>query len=225
MEKKNLKKIALSLGLVGVVGVGATLAALSDTTGNLTNKFVFTSQGIVIALDEAKVDSNNKATSDRITEGNEQTYSNLLPNMVIDKDPTVTVKANSLNCNVFVSVTNSNGEDILKITDLDSTKWTEIDPAEYEYTAQENTTYYVYQGTKATGTVETDDTFKVVPTSVADTVLEDVFQHVQVGNVSGNTTFSNIVIKAAAIQADSQSDEDVAKTALANLGATANSQQ
>lgn len=220
MEKKNLKKIALSLGLVGVVGVGATLAALSDTTGNLTNKFVFTTQGIIIALDEAEVDSNNKATSKRIPEGSEQTYSNLVPNMVIDKDPTVTVNKNSLNCNVFVSVKNPNAADKLKITDLDTNSWEKIDPTEYGYTAEANTTYYVYKGTEATGTVETGDTFKVVPTSTEDTVLEDVFQHVQVGNVSGDTTFSDIVIKAAAIQSDSQKDLDVAKEALAKLGAT-----
>ena len=204
MNKKKLITMVTALALVGAIGVGATLAYLSDKTQELTNTFTFATNGIGVGLDEAKVDDNNKATSDRIDAS--------------DEDPTVTITANSLNCSVFVSVKNANAEAVLKINDLDAVAWGEVDPATYGLTAADNTKYYVYQGTKATGTVETDDAFKVVPTSADPTVLEDVFQTLTVGtDVTAETKFENIVIKAAAVQADSCSDTEAAKTALEML--------
>lgn len=215
MEKKQLAKLGVSLGLVAALGAGATLAYLSDNAGPLTNTFVFTEKGIELTLDEAKYGSTN---GERTDIGNN--YTELVANQLLEKDPTVTVKANSLNSNVFVSVTNANAEDILRITDLNSESWTEINPSDYGMKAVDNTTYYVYDGIKGTGVVETDDAFKVVPNANTNTVLEDVFEHVQVGNVEGSTTFTDIVIKAAAVQADSATDADAATTALGLLGAT-----
>lgn len=218
MKKKSLVAMMGALALVGALGAGATLAYMS-ATDEVRNTFTFTEAGIEIALDEAVVDDNNKATEERTDEG--QDYDNIIPGMVIDKDPTVTVKASSLNCNVFVSVENANEEDVLVINDLDTTAWAAVNPATYGLTAAANTAYYVYQGTLATGTIESGDTFKVVAKSAADTVLEDVFETVSVGaDVNEDTEFSDIVIKAAAVQADSCADADAAKTALGMLGAT-----
>lgn len=233
MNKKKLITMLTALALVGAIGVGATLAYLSDKTQELTNTFTFATNGIGVGLDEAKVDENNKATSDRIDasdEDKQQEYKNIIPGMILDKDPTVTITANSLNCNVFVSVKNANEEDVLKINGAEGTDaWTEgvwadgaawavVDPETYGLKAADNTKYYVYQGTKATGTVETGDAFKVVPTSANPTVLEDVFQTLTVGKtVTAETKFENIVIKAAAVQADSCVDDEAAKTALEML--------
>lgn len=222
MKNKKLKTMVVSLTLAALVGAGATLAYLTDDAGTLTNKFTFTEKGINIKLDEAKVGEDNKAleSGERVDATGEQEYKNLLPNMLIDKDPTVTVEENSVNSNVFVSVTNANVEANLKINDF-SSAWKEIDPADYELTAAPNTKYYVYDGAKGTGTIEADDAFKVVPATAAgqQIVLEDVFTQVQVGNVTGTVTFSDIVIKAAAVQADSCSDGEAAATALGMLGA------
>lgn len=227
MKNKKVVSMCAALGLVAVVGVGGTLAYLSDNTGKLTNKFTFTDQGINITLDEAKIDAKNQAVAsgDRISAGGEQEYKDVLPNMLMDKDPTVTVEENSEECNVFVSVTNANSDDTLKITDLDTSSWEKIAPADYHYTAAANTEYYVYKGSKANGTVESGDSFSVVATSEDDVILEDVFQHVQAGTgVNSETVFSDIVVKAAAVQADNATDTDAAKTALGLLGATLNSQ-
>lgn len=219
MKKKSLVAMMGALALVGALGAGATLAYMS-ATDEVRNTFTFTEAGIAIVLDEAVVDENNKATAERTSEG--QDYENIIPGMVIDKDPTVTVKASSLNCNVFVSVENANAATVLAIDDLNTTAWAVVNPATYGLTAADNTTYYVYQGTKATGTPETGDSFSVVAKSAADVVLEDVFQTVSVGtSVSEETDFEDIVIKAAAVQADSCADADAAKTALGMLGATA----
>lgn len=219
MKNKRMVSMCAALGLVAVVGVGGTLAYLSAQTGTLTNKFTFTDQGINITLDEAKIDEKNQATTERVEAGKTQVYNNVLPNMIMDKDPTVTVLQDSLNCNVFVSVENANTQ--LRIVDLNRTAWTEItDLAQYGYTPDENTKYYVYSGTKANGTPEVGDEFKVVPSNIGITTLESVFTKVQAANdLSSKTEFSDIVVKAAAVQADSATDEDAAKTALGMLGA------
>ena len=223
MRKRSLVTMIGSLALVGALGVGATLAYLSDKADDLTNTFTFTSAGIGIALDEADVDDvTNQEQFDadgksvRTAEGATQNYENIIPGMTIHKDPTVTVKANSLNCNVFVSVQNANAAEVLTIGEMGT--WTEVNPADYGFTAADDTTYYVYSGDNATGTVEENDAFKVVATSATDTVLDDVFEKVTFsGTINADTVFENIVIKAAAVQADYCSDEDAAKTALGML--------
>lgn len=227
MKNKKVASMCVALGLVAVVGVGGTLAYLSANTGDLTNTFTFTDESISIKLDEAKIGADNKAVAsgDRVDAGNTQAYGDVLPNMVMDKDPTVTVNPKSEECNVFVSVVNSNNSSNLNITDLNTNAWQEIDPSNFGYTAADNTKYYVYKGAKSTSTeIEEEDQFGVIATSVDPVVLEDVFEHVQAGsNLTKETTLSPIVVKAAAVQSDSVTDEIAAQTALGLLGATPNS--
>lgn len=223
MEKKKIAGMAVALSLAAIVGTGATLAYMSDQTETLTNTFTFTDKNIGIKLDEAKIDKNNQAvaTDERVQAGSIQAYQNIEPNMLMDKDPTVTVAANSIRCNVFVSVKNENAEDILKIVDLDSNSWKKVDPATYELQAADSTTaYYLYVGAKATGTPEQGDQFSVIETTETDpVVLEDVFNKVQAGEEIGkNTVMKPIVIQAAAVQADSVTDVIAAKNALGKLG-------
>ena len=144
MNKKKLITMLTALALVGAIGVGATLAYLSDKTQELTNTFTFTNANIDITLDEAKVDENtNKALEDgsRISEGDKQDYKNIIPGMIIDKDPTVYVEAGKLSCNVFVSVKNPNLDTVLKINAKDKedkdawadAAWALIDATKYGY--------------------------------------------------------------------------------------------
>ncbi len=223
MKKKSIITLIATLTLVGALGVGATLAYMTDSTGTLTNKFVFAEAGIGLELDEAKVDENNKATSDRIsagTAGAEQTYAKLVPGSLIDKDPTVTVLADSVNCNVFVSVNNANGTN-LTINDM-SADWVEITAADYGFTAAADTKYYVYAGADATGVIEEGDTYKVVANSTEDLRLTPVFTQVQVSPDLASAPeggLSDIVIKAVAVQADSCTDNDAVVEALGMLGA------
>lgn len=178
MKKKNL---FVSLGLVATLGVGATLAYLSDSAGELTNTFTFTQNGIDITLEEHQVelkDGNYVETENETDKGN--TYAELLPNMMLDKDPHVTVKADSVNCYVVVSVKNAN--DKLKITDINETDYKLIE-------TDGDTKYYQYNN--------------IVTTSDKDQTLVDIFQHVQVASdANKDTDFTDIVIKAAAVQAD-----------------------
>ena len=90
---KNTKKmVALLLALVLVLGcaIGGTIAYLMDKTTTITN--TFTSSNVSIELNETKPAGKTEK---------------MVPGLVIEKDPTVTVIANSEKCYLFVKVTKS----------------------------------------------------------------------------------------------------------------------
>jgi predicted ribosomally synthesized peptide with SipW-like signal peptide len=88
MKKRNIA-LLLALVLVFGVAVGGTIAYLMDKTEVIIN--TFTTGNVDIDL----------------TETTGETYK-MTPNALIDKDPTVTVKAGSEACWVFVKVEETN---------------------------------------------------------------------------------------------------------------------
>lgn len=108
MKKRQLAKLGLTLGLVGAVGVGGTMALLSAKSKTVTNTFTV-GKGLHdsdITLDEAKVDSNTgkKITGEGKARVQENTYNNLEQGAVLDKDPTVSIKNTAADCYVFVKI-------------------------------------------------------------------------------------------------------------------------
>lgn len=101
MKKRT---VALLLACVLVVGaaVGGTLAWLMSSSGPVTN--TFTVGDINITLQEHTVDENGALTT---TETSSQSYS-FIPGATLNKDPFVTVEANSEACYLFVKVTEVN---------------------------------------------------------------------------------------------------------------------
>lgn len=100
MDKKFIiVLVALVLSVTCTIGV--TLAWLVDTTGPVTN--TFTVGKVDIDLDEAKV------TAYGVVDGTDRVMGNeykLIPGHTYVKDPTITVKAGSEACYVFVKVEN-----------------------------------------------------------------------------------------------------------------------
>ena len=96
------KKLALILSVVIVFGVtvGATLAWLQDTTQTVTN--TFTVGDIDITLTETGATDTN---DDEL--GDAKSYK-MIPGKELDKDPTVTVAADSEACWLFVEVVKTN---------------------------------------------------------------------------------------------------------------------
>lgn len=88
MKKKTLVTV-LALVLIFAVAVGGAVAWLVDTTNSVVN--TFTVGDINITLTETGATNNAK------------TYK-MIPGYVLSKDPTVTVKANSEDCWLFVKV-------------------------------------------------------------------------------------------------------------------------
>lgn len=109
MKKKTLALVlALTLLVAGVVG--GTLAWLTDRTAEVKN--TFTVGDINIGLTETTTDYK------------------MVPGNTIAKDPTVTVKANSEACWLFVQVTESENLDTF-ITYAIAEGWTELQDGVY----------------------------------------------------------------------------------------------
>lgn len=112
MNKKKLVKLGASLALVGVVGVGATLAYLQTEVQDLSNTFVlgngYPTDEIALVLDEkyngtgevpevSPVDN----STDRTMRGN--TY-NVYPGSEAEKDPRVSLYNTSPDSYIFVGI-------------------------------------------------------------------------------------------------------------------------
>ena len=125
MKKTNKMIIALSLSIVLLMGclIGGTLAWLLDKTNPVKN--VFTTSDIDIELDETTEDYE------------------MVPGHTIDKDPFVTVKANSEACYVFVKVEKTANLDTYIAYAIDG-DWTELEDGVYYLTADEKTTDQVF---------------------------------------------------------------------------------
>lgn len=169
MKKKTLALVlALTLLVAGVVG--GTLAWLTDQTAEVKN--TFTVGDINIGLTETTTDYK------------------MVPGNTIAKDPTVTVKANSEACWLFVNVTESANLDDF-ITYAIATGWTELEAGVY------------YREVPASAA---DQTFSVLAGD-AVTVKSDVTRAML---ETAKTDAPTLTFKAYAIQKDHFATADAA---------------
>ncbi|NCC86533.1 MAG: hypothetical protein EOM05_01525 [Clostridia bacterium] len=191
MSKKTVA-IIISAVIVCVGVIGGTLAWLTDSK-EITN--TFTVGDINIALDESSFDANN---------------AKLVPGTTIEKNPTVTVKANSEDCFVYVMIDNN-----LKAND--KTIGTLNVAADWEVVAtQGNKTIYKYTSTVESAT--TDNSLPAVFTQVAisgDNIVKADLEALEEMVTVVNTT---IEVKAYAHQAISQKPADALAAFEAILG-------
>lgn len=101
MNKKKLVTTLGSLALVGAIGVGATLAYLTDSSTQVKNTFSL-SEGVDIYLDEENVDL-PEGTSDPQRD-TQNTYKDIVYGIDYLKDPTVTITNSELEQYVFVAI-------------------------------------------------------------------------------------------------------------------------
>ncbi len=117
--KKSLITMLVALVLVAAVGVGATLAFLTASTGPVTN--TFTVGKVAISLDET-------GDGEVLTNGQKgMKYDNIIPGKTYAKAPVVTVDTTSENCYLFVKVENTTG--VIEIVDSKLTQndgWTAL---------------------------------------------------------------------------------------------------
>ena len=169
MKKKTLALVlALTLLVAGVVG--GTLAWLTEQTAEVKN--TFTVGDINIGLTETTTDYK------------------MVPGNTIAKDPTVTVKANSEACWLFVKVTESANLDDF-ITYAIATGWTELEAGVY------------YREVPASAA---DQTFSVLAGD-AVTVKSDVTRAML---ETAKTDAPTLTFKAYAIQKDHFATADAA---------------
>lgn len=218
MKKKSLVTLALSLSAVAVVGLGSTLAYFNQDTNTVTNTFTV-GQGYKageLTLDEAKAKQDginwvvdNEADPARVEEN---TYSGLMPNSHIAKDPTVNL-ATTVNSYVYVKV---DGVDeayaaglkiSLPVADTINTNWKLVQP---------DGTYdgiYAYVGSEGSENA-------IVTTSIVNSAL---FTEMYVDPAVDTQEELNMLqdkrinIQAAAIQADGITSDEALEIASSTL--------
>ncbi len=220
MNKKKLVTTLGSLALVGAIGVGSTLAFLSDKTNTLKNTFVV-GNGIDIILDETDITNPN---GPRIQTGGNN-YVDLQPGKEQVKDPMTTVKVGSNNCYVFMKL---EGADEFEGTDVDndnfgdfeiigmSSDWTKIRDLDSAInTENKKNGYYVYKST--VNTVDADEDMKLTKLFTHIKMSEDVKTIVDKKvDAEGNSTMPEIKITSYAIQAETFGSSSAALDALLN---------
>lgn len=192
MKKKNFLTILLSLALVAVIGVGATLAYLTDNTQTVNNKFTFDDieitlkENATVPAGQSYLIRENKEGTVAGTEAIEGSdvgvvYSDILPGATVEKNPYITVSESNAHAYVYAYVTGVAAP--LSVTWSEG--WTEV---------------------------ETDLTGTLLRREVAknEAGKYDVFTQVQVAaTANGEETLNDISIKAYAHQADN-TDVDTA---------------
>lgn len=114
-KKLTIAVVALALSLVLVVG--GTLAYLVAESNSVTNTFTYGD----VQIELWETDLSGKKTDKGVV------YPNIVPGDAVDKNPTVTVTANSEACYVYVMVTNGmvlDGKTIATYTP--NSAWTKV---------------------------------------------------------------------------------------------------
>ena len=183
MKKKSFVMV-LALVLVFAVAVGGVVAWLTDKTGSVKN--TFTVGDINITLTET-------GTND----AGEKSYK-MIPGTKLDKDPKVTVEANSEACYLFVKVEKGNNPDNYLDYSIDTAVWMAVPEHEGFYyrtvaANEANQTFNVLTGNKVT---------------VKDTVTKDMIKDLTAA------TYPTLTFTAAAVQQENITTVDDAFKAL-----------
>lgn len=185
MKNKNILTAVVSLSLVAVIFVGATLAYFSDTTDSKTN--VFTTGNVNITLvdtTEGPKDGDSWTAAENDKKG--ISYSNVMPGHVLSKNVGVAIDEMSSDCYTAIRVEVTGTNDLSDIVEEISTQA----QANGWFVNNDNGVLYCYYGEKL-----------VAGSNEAASVL---FDRISVpttwGNEYANTTF-DIQVSAAAVQA------------------------
>lgn len=207
VKSKKPLAIAASLALVAVLAVGATVAWLTAKTDTVTN--TFTVGDINITLTETGATDNAKSYD-------------FVPGDTLEKDPKVTVVANSEACYLFVRVTDANntatgltGKVINWTVREGADGWTPVPNHDgFWYREVDATTADVSFYVLAAGETKTvDGETTVINPNGQVTVNENVTKEM-VSELKGATP--QIKITAAAIQKDNIADVATAFDKLPN---------
>lgn len=223
MTKKRIMMAAMSAGLVGVVGIGGTLAYLSATDGPVKNTFTV-GKGYIpddkghtgLYLDETEYTYNpdikkNVETGERTEQGNK--YENLYPGNSFIKDPKVTMVGGSVESYVFVKVEGVEGlekiiepeteNQVFDIKDWSTSSWIKLDEEGKFIVDGEGDGYYVYAGQLATDfVVDVSTKTEKEPVQLPEAVFNTIaINDVDVLPDNADVTAEAVTVKACAVQA------------------------
>ncbi len=192
MKKKAIVAV-VALVLVLCCAMGGTLAWLVDSTTEVKNTFTY--GDINISLWEHELNEDGLTLSTDVFTGEEQTGFKMIPGNKIEKDPTVTVKADSEASWLFVKIVESNNFDDFMTYGVAS-GWTQL-----TVDAEGNAiTDLIYYREVAATTVDTD--FAVLANnsvSVLGTVTKD---NLNALDANGASNYPTLTFTAYAVQRD-----------------------
>lgn len=187
MKKRTVMTMALSLAMVGVIGVGGTLAYLSATPDKKVNTFEF-ANGLEATLTE---DADGNTNGDANSTSSGIAYTELVPGVNIVKDVNATFTSD-IDAYFFIKIDKTADKNTdLKITDLLlGDGWKKFDPA---------------SGT--TAAITDEDTygeyvFEYAGTGEDVTTSVDLFDTVYVDSSVTSGTLNDIIISVKAVQKD-----------------------
>lgn len=206
MQKRKLFTLLSATALIAAVGVGSTMAYLSDLSSVKENTFTMAETGINMRLSEHDA-MRNKETGEYelrpnhvIGDGGPTSvdgvdYIDLQPGEVVPKDPWVTINGSSVPCYVVVKV--STDKTNLEIMDINA-RWVKLND-NYDTDLNDEIDYYVYSDENGLPFVCDASDMELG----TDYDLEPIFEHVKVSSeiVDDDTELDNIVVQAAAVQA------------------------
>ncbi len=203
MKNKKALKLIGALALVATVGVGATLAYLTDKSNIVTNSFTVgtgyetdDNTNLAVWIDEKK---NGEAAQGELTVMDDgvlrtlvgNTYSDVLAGDVLDKDPELNIAAGSVKSYAFIQVTGLHTLEAKGVTvDLNTTDWKKVDISTGEVVDDEDS-----------GTLDGIYMYKTMldPTNgIAET--NPLFTAVTIDPNFDDTTIESIVLKGCAVQ-------------------------
>lgn len=196
-SKKKLITLITSVALIAAIGVGATLAYLTQKTDTVTNTFTIGSyETQALSLFEHMVAKNADTgdytmTTETTTTGN--TYTAILPGTTLDKDPTMTLAQGSPSSFLVIKATGLNQLPAgVSVADLDSNHWLEITVAG----ASANDTYYIYcpAGNGQAGYLTATEL------SGAAVTTAPLFTQLSVASSFNGASIGNLVFEGCAVQ-------------------------
>lgn len=212
MKKQQIAKLGVTLGLVAAVGVGGTLAILSQTAGPVTNTFAvgenIESGDFSLKETPVKYENGNYVKDGNKLTSTGNTYNNVLPKAILSKDPTVFFDAEKVSdmANVYMFV---------EVDGLDEMASMGITVSEEDWGTN-------WKKMNADGTVSTDafnsatldgiyvydagsSNYKIDPSELNATEykLPAVFTELNVSSTFDTSSgLNNVVINACAVQYD-----------------------
>lgn len=190
MKKKFLITLSVvACAILLVVGSIAGTVAYLTSTAEVTN--TFTVGNVTITLNESPVDTNGKKNDgERVMANNYH----IVPDGVYDKDPMITLAANSDSCYLFVKVENglstveenetADGANTIA-TQLSNNGWSALDGVANVYV-------YTKNGSNVVAKSDSAQTFKVFET----VIIDDDATNEALANLSPNT----VKVTAYAVQ-------------------------
>lgn len=203
MKNKKAFKLIGALALVATVGVGATLAYLTDQSNIVRNSFTVGTgyvtdddTDLAVWIDEKKIGETAEGEKTVVDDGVTRTlvgntYSDVLTGDELDKDPELNIAAGSIKSYAFIEVTGLDALKAIDVTvDLNKTEWKKVDISTGKVVDDKDSGtldgVYMYQ------------TMLDPTTNIAETI--PLFTEVIIDENFDSKTINPIVLKGCAVQ-------------------------